>query len=285
MILAEVWHELKKNRGALIGLALILLVSLVALLAPWIAPYDPTFTHEAALKLPPFWSATEPTGYFLGTDDLGRDFLSRLLFGARISLSIGFFVVLFTTVFGVLFGLLAGGLGGWVDQTIMRAVDILMALPSILLSIVVVAILGPNLINTIIAVGVVSLPSIIRVVRASVLMEREKTYVTAAKSFGSGWFRIYLRGVLPNCMGPLLVQASFGFSEGILSAAALGFLGLGAQPPTPEWGTMLSDGRSYIESASWLVTLPGLCILVTVLAFNLLGDGLRDAFDPKGRKI
>ena len=159
-----------------------------------------------------------------------------------------------------------------------------MALPSILLSIVVVAILGPSLINTVIAVGIVALPSMVRIVRASILVEKKKTYVIASKSFGASWFRIYIINVLPNCMAPLLIQATFGFSDGILNAAALGFLGLGAQPPTPEWGTMLSDSRAYIESAPWLVTLPGLCILIVVIAFNLLGDGLRDALDPKVKR-
>jgi ABC-type dipeptide/oligopeptide/nickel transport system permease subunit len=165
----------------------------------------------------------------------------------------------------------------------MRVMDILMSLPSILLSIVVVAILGPSLINTVLAIAVVALPNVVRVVRASVLVEKQKDYVMASTAFGASWFRTYVIGVLPNCMGPLLVQATLGFSDGILSAAALGFLGLGVQPPTPEWGTMLSDSRAYLDSTPWLVTLPGLCILIVVLGFNLLGDGLRDKFDPKAR--
>jgi ABC-type dipeptide/oligopeptide/nickel transport system permease subunit len=281
---SDLFYELKKNRGALAGLILILVVAIVSLFAPWISPFDPFVVHDQALKIPPIWHDAGVAKFILGTDDLGRDFISRLIYGARVSLGIGFFVVAFTTFFGVILGLLAGAFGSWVDQLIMRTMDILLALPSLLLAIVVVAILGPSLFNAIIAVSIVGLPNVVRVVRASVLMEKEKNYVTASRSFGASKFDIYVRGVLPNCMGPLFVQASFGFSEGILSAAALGFLGLGAQPPTPEWGTMLSDGRAYIESASWLVTLPGVCILVTVLAFNLLGDGLRDALDPKGRK-
>jgi ABC-type dipeptide/oligopeptide/nickel transport system permease subunit len=199
-------------------------------------------------------------------------------------MGIGFFVVIFTVSIGLVLGLLAGSLGGWVDGVIMRLMDIFMSLPSILFAIVIVAILGPNLINTILAVGIVSLPNVVRIVRASILVEKKKTYVQAAQSYGASWFRIYVINVLPNCIAPLLIQASFGFSDGILNAASLGFLGLGAQAPTPEWGTMLSDSRAYIESASWLVTLPGLCILIVVIAFNLLGDGLRDALDPKSKK-
>lgn len=280
----EFWNLFKQNRGAVIGLCLVALVSLIAFLAPLLAPHEPITVYNEALKLPPFWMEGSQSQYPLGTDDLGRDVLSRLIYGARVSLGIGFFVVAFNLFFGLLFGLLAGSFGGWVDAVIMRMMDILLALPSILLAIVVVAILGPSLMNTVIAVGIVTLPNVVRVVRASIMMEKKKTYVVASKSFGASWFRIYILNVLPNCLAPLLIQASFGFSDGILNAAALGFLGLGAQPPTPEWGTMLSDARAYIESASWLVTLPGLCILIVVIAFNLLGDGLRDALDPKVKR-
>jgi len=284
-VLKEVWELLKQNRGAKTGLTLIFICTLVALLAPIIAPYSPTESFSDFLKLPPVWKTEGQIRFFLGTDDLGRDLLSRLIWGSRVSLSIGFFVVLFTTFFGSLFGLVAGSFGGKVDAIIMRSMDILMTLPTILLAIVIVSILGPGLTNTILAVGIVSLPGVVRLVRSSVMIEKNKNYVLASKSFGASWFRIYVIGVLPNCLAPLLVQATFGFSEGILSAAALGFLGLGAQPPIPEWGTMLSDGRSYIESASWLVTLPGICILTVVIAFNILGDGLRDSLDPKTRKL
>jgi len=280
----EFWNLFRQNRGAVIGLSLVLFISVIACLAPVLAPYSPSTVSDVSLTLPPFWHAEANKEFILGTDDLGRDLLSRLIYGSQVSLGIGFFVVVFMTFFGVLLGLLAGSLEGWVDALIMRTMDILMALPSILLSIVVVAVLGPSLINTVIAVGIVALPSMVRIVRASILVEKKKTYVVASKSFGASWFRIYLINVLPNCMAPLLIQATFGFSDGILSAAALGFLGLGAQPPTPEWGTMLSDSRAYIESAPWLVTLPGLCILVVVIAFNLLGDGLRDALDPKVKR-
>ncbi len=280
----EFWYLFRQNRGAVIGLALVLFISLVALVAPLIAPYEPITVFDSALKLPPFWADGHQSQFLLGTDDLGRDLLSRLIYGSRVSLGIGFFVVVFDLVFGLLLGLISGSFGGWVDTVIMRLMDILLALPSILLAIVVVAILGPSLINTVIAVGIVTLPNVVRIVRASILVEKKKNYVVASKTFGASWFRIYILNVLPNCMAPLLIQASFGFSDGILNAAALGFLGLGAQPPIPEWGTMLSDARAYIETASWLVTLPGICILVVVIAFNLLGDGLRDALDPKVKR-
>ncbi len=280
----EFWNLFRQNRGALAGLILVATVSVIALLAPLLAPYEPSAFFENALKLPPFWSAGSDPLYLLGTDDLGRDLLSRLIYGSRVSLGIGFFVVLFNCFFGLLLGLLAGSLGGWIDAVIMRLMDILLALPSILLAIVVVAILGPSLINTVLAVGIITLPNVVRVVRASVMVEKKKTYVVASQSFGANWFRIFIINVLPNCAAPLLIQASFGFSDGILNAAALGFLGLGAQPPIPEWGTMLSDARAYIESAAWLVTLPGICILLVVIGFNLLGDGLRDALDPKVKR-
>jgi ABC-type dipeptide/oligopeptide/nickel transport system permease subunit len=282
--MSEFWYLFRQNRGAVLGLCLVGLVALIALFAPFIAPFEPITVFSESLRVPPFWADGHLAQFPLGTDDLGRDLLSRLIYGSRVSLGIGFFVVTFNLIFGLSLGLLAGSFGGWVDAVIMRLMDILLALPSILLAIVVVAILGPSLVNTVIAVGIVTLPNVVRIVRASILVEKKKNYVVASKSFGASWFRIYIINILPNCMAPLLIQASFGFSDGILNAAALGFLGLGAQPPMPEWGTMLSDSRAYIESASWLVTLPGLCILIVVIAFNLLGDGLRDALDPKVKR-
>lgn len=275
------WKALKKNKGAIISLYLLLCFLVIALLAPVFAPYNPNMIHEGQLAQPPVWMDGGSRQFILGTDDLGRDLLSRLVYGTRVSLGIGAMVVLLSLTFGVLLGLIAGYIGGWVDSLIMRAVDILMSLPSILLAIVIVAILGPSLTNAILAVSVVALPSFIRIVRAAVMSEKQKSYVSASESFGAGHLRQALVNILPNCMAPIIVQATLGFSDGILNTAALGFLGLGAQPPTPEWGVMLSDARAYIESAWWLVTLPGLCILVVVLCFNLLGDGLRDALDPK----
>lgn len=277
--LKEFWVYFKQNRGATLGLFIIILFIILALGAPLIAPYSFQTTHPEALKLPPL-SGT----YLLGTDDIGRDLLSRLLYGARISLGIGFLCVFFSSVVGSLLGLISGYFGGKVDTFIMRSMDLMMALPSILLAIVVVSILGPSLLNTIIAVSIVSLPSFVRLVRASVLQEKKKQYVQAVESFGASHFRVLVLNIFPNCLAPLIVQGSLNFSNAILDAAALGFLGLGAQPPTPEWGTMLADARPFIESAPWLVTLPGICILVNVLAFNLLGDGLRDALDPKLKK-
>jgi ABC-type dipeptide/oligopeptide/nickel transport system permease subunit len=280
----EFWFFFKQNRGAVIGLVLIVFFVLVACLAPLLAPKDPIQLYSDALRLPPFWSAGGNWGFILGTDDVGRDLLSRLIYGARVSLGIGFLVVTFSAGAGTILGLLAGYFGGPIDKIIMRTMDILMSLPSILLAIVVVSILGPSLFNAILATAAVAVPHFVRLVRASVLQERSKAYVVASKTFGAGHFRQMFINILPNCMAPLIVQATLGFSDGILNAAALGFLGLGAQPPTAEWGTMLSDARGFIESSPWLVTLPGLCILIVVLSFNLLGDGLRDALDPRLRK-
>lgn len=267
------------NRGALIGLTIVLFFIVCALLAGLIAPYDPTSMKQGALTLAPGSS-----GHLLGTDDLGRDILSRLLYGSRLSLIIGASVVLLSASVGTMLGLVAGFFGGVTDRFIMRIIDILMSLPSILLAIVVVSVLGPGITNAIIAVAVVSIPSFTRIVRGSVLAEKSKEYVTASVSFGASPWRTLFKEVFPNCVAPLIVQATLGFSDGILNAAALGFLGLGAEPPTPEWGTMLADSRAYIESAPWLMTLPGLCILAIVLGFNLFGDGLRDALDPRLKK-
>lgn len=277
----EFWESFSANRGAVIGLVVVSIFVMIALFAPLLAPYDPSAVHEGAFKLPPFWQESGSAAHLFGTDDVGRDLLSRLIYGARISMSVGFMVVIFSMAIGVAIGLLAGYAGGWIDSTIMRLTDIMMSLPSILLAIVVVTILGQNLANAIIAVGVIVVPNFIRLVRASVLAEKGKQYVIASRSFGSGHLRQAVVNILPNCLAPVIVQATLGFSDGILNVAALGFLGLGAKPPIAEWGTMLSDGRAYIESASWLVTLPGFCILIVVLAFNLLGDGLRDALDPR----
>jgi len=282
--LVEFWFFFKQNRGAVIGLVIISIFTVIALLAPLLAPYSPDIIHVNALRLGPAWTATGNSQFLLGTDDVGRDLLSRLIYGARISLGIGFLVVIFSASIGTLFGLISGYFGGVIDKTIMRCVDILMSLPSILLAIVVVSVLGPNLLNAIIAVSIVAVPAFVRLMRAAVLSEKEKQYVIASRSFGSSRSRILFINIFPNCLAPLIVQSSLGFSDGILNAAALGFLGLGAQPPQAEWGTMLADSRQFIETLPWLVTLPGLCILIVVLAFNIFGDGLRDAFDPRLKK-
>ena len=232
------------------------------------------------LSIPPFWMEGGSFQFILGTDDLGRDLLSRLAYGARLSLRIGLSVVLLSLSVGTFLGLLAGYLGGRVDRMIMRFVDTLMSFPSILIAILIVTFLGPGLWNAIIAVNVTAWPAVIRVVRSVVLKEKEKDYVQAVRGFGASQWRILL-GILPNCMGPLVVQATLGFSEGILNVAALSFLGLGAEPPLPEWGVMIKDGRSYMESAWWLITLPGLCLFLLVLSVNVIGEKLRDVFDPK----
>jgi ABC-type dipeptide/oligopeptide/nickel transport system permease subunit len=271
------WRRFTANKPAVLSAAVLIVMVALALLAPWLAPRSPFDLDSAALTLPPGGDAR----FFLGTDDVGRDLLSRLLFGARFSLGIGFLAVIVALVLGLPFGLWAGFHGGRIDQMIMRATDILMSIPNILLAIVAVAIMGPGLSNTVLAVSLVSIPHLIRIVRGVVLAEKEKLYVMAARGFGAGPKRLILSHVLPNCMAPIIVQSTLGFSDAILNAAALGFLGLGAQPPTPEWGVMLADARPYLESAWWLVTLPGLCILIASLAFNLLGDGLRDALDPR----
>lgn len=266
-------------------MVLIFIFVVLAFFAPFFAPHNPSQLFSEFLRLPPAWVEAGNSVYPLGTDDVGRDILSRLIHGARISMSIGLSVVFLAMTVGTVLGLFAGYYGGWIDKIVMRITDIIMALPSILLAIVVVSVLGPGLRNAVIAVAIVAIPSFTRIVRASVLAEKEKEYVQASRSLGASSLRTMFKEVLPNCMAPLIVQATLGFSDGILNAAALGFLGLGAQPPTPEWGIMLADSRAFIESSPWMVTLPGLCILVVVLGFNLFGDGLRDALDPrlKGR--
>ena len=269
------------NKGAVAGLLVVCTLLLVALLAPWLAPHPPFQTNSAAFLQPPFWQEGGSTTYLLGTDAIGRDILSRLMYGARLSLSIGAAVVLLALVVGVTLGLVAGFYRGVLEVAIMRLMDIILTLPSLLLAIVIVAILGPGLINAMLAVAVVVLPHYVRITRAVVITEVSKDYVTAARISGAGTLRLMFSEVLPNCAAPLIVQASLGVSTAILDAAALGFLGLGAQPPSPEWGTMLADAREFVMRAWWVVTLPGLMIVAAVLAFNLLGDGLRDALDPK----
>lgn len=277
----EFWTAFSANRGAVIGLVTIVVLLLVALLAPWIAPHAPNETNSAVFLQPPAWQQGGSMSYLLGTDAIGRDILSRLMHGARLSLSIGVAVVVLSVVAGVVLGLIAGFFRGILEIAIMRLMDIVLTLPSLLLAIVIVAILGPGLVNAMLAVAIVVLPHYVRITRAAVIAEVSRDYVTAARVSGAGTLRLMFREVLPNCAAPLIVQASLGISTAILDAAALGFLGLGAQPPSPEWGTMLADAREFVLRAWWVVTFPGLAILAAVLAFNLLGDGLRDALDPK----
>jgi peptide/nickel transport system permease protein/dipeptide transport system permease protein len=276
--------EIKKNKGALFSLILIVLLILIALFAPFIAPHDPTKIFDNALRLPPAFVDGGNSDFVFGTDDIGRDLLSRLIFGSRISLLVGLSVVIISASIGTILGTISGYYGGITDRVISRITDMVMALPSILFAIVIVAVVGPGITNAIIAVSIVAIPNFIRIVRAQVMSEKNKQYVMAAKLFGASDTRIMFVEILPNTLAPLIVQATLGFSDGILNCAALGFLGLGAQAPMPEWGVMLSDARSFIESSPWMVTLPGLMIFIVVISFNLLGDGLRDALDPKLKK-
>lgn len=277
----EFWVYFSANKGAVAGLVVIVVVLLLALFADIIAPHSPYLTEPANALKPPFWQQGGSLTYPLGTDAIGRDIFSRLIYGARLSLTIGVSVVAISVLVGIVLGLIAGFARGIVEIVIMRTMDILLTMPSLLLAIVIVAVLGPGLMNAMLAVAVVVLPHYVRITRAAVIGELAKDYVTASKVSGAGTLRLMFKEVLPNCAAPLIVQASLGVSTAILDAAALGFLGLGAQPPSPEWGTMLADAREFVLRAWWVVTLPGLMILITVLAFNLLGDGLRDAFDPK----
>jgi dipeptide transport system permease protein len=279
--LREFWGYFSANKGAVVGLAFVIAILLTAAFAPLLAPYAPDLTNSAMFLKPPAWQAGGTWTHPLGTDAIGRDILSRLIYGARLTLLIGVAVVAVAIVVGIALGLVAGFFRGYVEIGIMRLMDVILTLPSLLLAIVIVAILGPGLMNAMLAVVIVVLPHYVRITRAAVITETSKDYVTAARASGASRLRLMFTEVLPNCAAPLIVQASLGVSTAILDAAALGFLGLGAQPPASEWGTMLADAREFVVRAWWAVTFPGLMILLTVLAFNLLGDGLRDAFDPK----
>ena len=282
--LAAFWAAFRENRGAVFGLAVISTIALIAVFANFLAPHSPIEQFRDAVRAPPIWDQGGSWRFVLGTDGDGHDTLSRLIYGARVSLFIGLSVMSVSFVIGVVLGLLAAKLGSLVDVAITRVMDLIMAVPSLVLAILVVAVLGPSLANTIIAVTIVYLPRYVRLVRASALGELTKDYVVAARVAGVGPLRLMVATVLPNCLAPLIVQAALGVSDANLEAAGLGVLGLGAQPPTPEWGTMLADSREFIRSDPWIVTLPGLAILVAVIAINLTGDGLRDALDPKMRR-
>ncbi|SKA10355.1 nickel transporter permease [Selenihalanaerobacter shriftii] len=274
-IWAEVWKRLLRNKTAVFGLGIIAILIILAITAPYIAPYDPNKVDVISrLEAPSF-------DHWLGTDELGRDILSRIIYGSRISLQVGVISVSIALVFGVFLGTVAGYYGGIINTLIMRVIDVMLAFPSILLAIAIMAILGPQLSNAMIAIGIVNLPRFARIVRSSVITVKEAEYVESAKALGANDPRILLRHLLPNCMAPIIVQATLSIATAILEAAGLSFLGLGAQPPTPEWGAMLSAGRSAIQLAPWVVAFPGIAIVITVLGFNLFGDGLRDALDPK----
>jgi dipeptide transport system permease protein len=281
---AQLWASFSENRGAVFGLIVLTIVVFLAVFADILAPHGPLEQFRDAVRAPPVWEEGGSWRFILGTDGLGRDMLSRLMFGARVSLFIGVMVMSVSFVVGVLLGLVAAFSNPLVDTLISRVMDLIMAVPGLVLAILIVAVLGPSLTNTVVAVTVVFLPRYVRLVRASAIAEMSKDYVIAAKVIGVKKLRLMFSTVLPNCLAPLIVQSALGISEAILEAAALGFLGLGAQPPVPEWGAMLADAREFIRSDPWIVTLPGLAILITVVSINLMGDGLRDALDPKMRR-
>ncbi|MEW6671271.1 MAG: ABC transporter permease [Thermodesulfobacteriota bacterium] len=275
--------QLWRNKTAVIGLIIISVFILAAIFAPYLSPHNPVETALYDQLKPPVWHETGKWKNILGTDDLGRDILSRLIYGARISLLVSVVSVGLAFVCGTILGCISGYFKGFRDSLIMRIMDMILAFPYILLAIVIVAYLGPSLRNAMVAIGITYVPRFARIVRGSVLEECEKDYVTAARSIGVGDGRIIFIEILPNCLGPLIVQTTLSFASAVLDAAALSFLGLGAQPPTPEWGAMIAQSRSLILRASWVMTFPGLAILFAVLGFNLLGDGLRDALDPRLR--
>ena len=276
-------EQLWRNKTAVAGLLVITLFVLTAILAPFLSPHNPVEASLYDQIKPPIWAEGGTWTNILGTDDLGRDILSRLVYGARVSLLVALATVGIAVFFGSILGAISGYYKGSIDNIIMRFMDILLAFPHILLAIVIMAYLGPGLTNAMIAIGIIYIPRFARIVRASVLEECEKDYVTASRSVGARDWRIIFVAIFPNCLAPLIVQTTLGFASAILDAAALGFLGLGAQPPTPEWGAMIAMGRSHILRAWWVMTFPGIAILFAVLGFNLFGDGLRDALDPRLR--
>jgi len=271
----RVLRSLLRNRTAKAGFTIMTMTVIIAVFAPLIAPHNPIQADLRRIARPPSLE------HLLGTDELGRDILSRIIYGSRISLTLGIVSVGIGLFGGVPLGAIGAYWGGWVDLVIMRFIDILLAFPAILLAIAIVSILGPGLYNAMIAVGVAQLPVYARLIRGLILSIKEKEFVEAARALGASDLRIITRHVIPNSLAPIIVQSTLNIATAILSAAALGFLGLGAQPPTPEWGTMLSRGRLYLRVAPHITTFPGLAIVITVLGFNLLGDGLRDALDPR----
>lgn len=271
----EAWLSFCKNRLALIGLGIVIFFIILAIIAPVIAPYS--FKEQDLTKR----LLAPSSEHWFGTDDFGRDIFSRVVYGARISLWVGFFSVLGSVVLGTALGIISGYYGRWVDAIISRIFDIMLAFPSILLAIAVVAILGPSLQNALIAIAVINIPNFGRLVRSKVLSVKQEEYIMAARAVGMKDSRILFRHILPNSISPVIVQATLAIATAIIEAAALGFLGMGAQAPTPEWGKMLSDSKQYLMQAPWTLFFPGMAIMLTVLGFNLMGDGLRDVLDPK----
>lgn len=272
------WPRLRRNRLAMTGALIVVLLLLVSLFAPLLAPYNPTEIHAWQVLSPPSWS------HWFGTDELGRDVFSRVLFGARISLKVGFVAIGIAVLLGSAVGLVAGFYGGWVDTLLMRFVDIMLCFPAFFLILAIITFLEPSIWYIMAVIGLTGWMGVARLVRAEVLAIREMDYILAARCIGCSDVRIILRHILPNAMSPVLVAATLGVAGAILTESALSFLGIGVQPPTPSWGNILTSGKDYIEFAWWLSLFPGLAILVTVLAYNLLGEGIRDALDPRTNK-
>lgn len=273
----EVWRQLKKNKMALLGLGILIILILAAIFANQLADYD-----TVVIKQNLFESLQAPSSkHWLGTDEFGRDIFARIVHGARVSLTVGIVAVSISIVVGGILGAVAGYYGGMLDNVIMRAMDIFLAVPSILLAIAIVSALGPSLANLMIAISISSVPRYARIVRASVLSIRDQEFIEAARAIGASNTRIIFRHIIPNSLAPVIVQGTLGVASAILSTAGLSFIGLGIQPPDPEWGSMLSGGRQYLRYAWWVTTFPGVAIMITILSLNLLGDGLRDALDPR----
>src|SRR5690348_2444582 len=274
---ARAWRRLRRRKGALVGLAVVLLFIMLALLAPWIAPYDPIATSWSLVRKAPSWA------HWFGTDEVGRDVLSRIIWGARASMGAGLVSVGIAAGCGVPLGLLAGYAGGWIDAALSRLVDAMLAIPFLILAIALAAFLGPSLGNAMIAIGITATPVFVRLTRGQTLAAKVEDYVEAARAVGNPHWRIALRHVLPNIVPPLLIQVSLAIAGAIIAEAALSFLGLGQQPPAPSWGSMLNTAQRFIGQAPWMAIWPGVAIFAAVLSFNLLGDGLRDALDPRHR--
>ena len=277
----EFWFYFSESKTAVWGLFFLIGIVLIALGADVISPHDPKVQYRDALEVPPVWAEGGSAKFLLGTDYAGRDMLSRIFHGSRLSLMAGGIVIFLCLSIGITLGLVAAYFRGWVGSMIMRIMDTILSVPGLLMALVLVAVLGPGLLNAMIAISVTYLPYFVRLTRASAISEASREYVVASRVAGAGRLRIMFITILPNCMSPLIVQATLSFSTAILDTAALGFLGMGAQPPQPEWGTLIAENRDLMLSAPWTVTFPGLAILAAVLAINLMGDGLRDALDPK----
>jgi len=271
----EFWPRFRRNRLALSGLILVLSLFLISLLAPWLAPYDPNFIDIKSILMPP------SSLHLMGTDSLGRDVLSRIIYGSQISLKVGFVAVGLATIIGVLLGAVAGYYGGWVDNLLMRLVDLMLCFPTFFLILAVIAVLEPSIWNIMIIIGLTSWMGVARLVRAEFLTLREREFVQAARALGARDGRIIFQHLLPNALAPVMVSATLGVAGAILTESALSFLGLGVQPPTPSWGNILTAGKDNIEIAWWLSVFPGLAILFTVMGYNLLGEGIREAIDPR----